>query len=58
MLNGASCSNTGKETLGHVVVNEHEDHDNAIYVPDGCFPALEGNTIIKVYHSSVHPCFR
>ncbi|KAM3230871.1 hypothetical protein ACQJBY_061192 [Aegilops geniculata] len=41
MSNGASCSSTGKETHEHVVANEHEDHDSTIYVPNGCFPALE-----------------
>ena len=49
LSNGASCSTTGKETHEHVVANEHEDHDSTIYVPNGCFPALEGNTIVKVY---------
>ncbi|XP_037481907.1 uncharacterized protein LOC119360319 [Triticum dicoccoides] len=41
LSNGASCSTTGKETHEHVVANEHEDHDSTIYVPNGCFPALE-----------------
>ena len=49
MSNGAGCSSTGKETHEHGLANEQEDHDSTIYVPNGCFPALEGNTIVKVY---------
>ena len=51
MSNGAGCSSTGKETHEHGLANEQEDHDSTIYVPDGSFPALEGNTIVTVYHS-------
>ena len=51
MSNGAGRSNNGKGTHEDGVANEQEDHDNTIYVPDGSFPALEGNTIVTVYHS-------
>ena len=51
MSNGAGCSNTGKGTHEDGVANEQEDHDSTIYVPDGSFPALEGNIIVMVYHS-------
>jgi hypothetical protein len=57
----ASCSSTHKDN-GNLhdqynplnmrectAVKDHEDHDSIIYIPNGPFPAIEGNEVFKLY---------